>query len=232
MSKSKIFINKIFTECRYNNNLFFNDMNKLMTIYRSNNKEFINSDYNRQENTFHLFNPQKRISASVMENRLTFDMDEPISADNFKNKASEYANSVVNILDIDRFMRVGIRSIWGIECGDINEAKDRIHKSFIKLSSEELSKVFGGDVNSTSVVFTSSFGKFKANIALNPNTLGIVEVNNGVTVRNVNRHEINLDIDIYIDEIVDSKEITSIIRSAVELTKERVALISNYMLGE
>lgn len=62
--------------------------------------------------------------------------------------------------------------------------------------------------------------------------INIVEVTNGQTTKNIMRKEINLDIDIYKDEDIKTKNIYSIIKNMIEMNRAKTENLTNYIRGD
>lgn len=62
--------------------------------------------------------------------------------------------------------------------------------------------------------------------------INIVEVTNGQTTKNIMRKEINLDIDIYKDEDIKTKNIYSIIKNMIEMNRAKAENLTNYIRGD
>ncbi len=231
MAMGNITLNKIFIESRYPKNLLFNDMSKLTSIQRNTMELFSTYDYNKNINALNLSNPEKHITSVVEDSRCTFDIDEPISAEFFKNNSIKFMEMINNILEINQINRVGIRAYWGLEFETLQAANDTIRQIFFKpLNKADI--FYGENINNCRIMFTSSIADFKTNIAISPNNIQLVEIANGKTVRQCNRMEITYDIDLYKEGNINASLLKSTIRHAVEISAEQAKTFEGIVIGD
>lgn len=138
--------NKIFIEARYNNALFFNDLNKIQSIIDEAQGIFPNSNFEPNQKILILNNLEKHYTANISANRFIVDVDRPQNFESVKIIAEELLRICTNNLNIKNFGRLGMRTFRGIPKNNLWEANKYIKEKLFKFD-DRLFNIVGNNIS-------------------------------------------------------------------------------------
>ena len=197
----KYSINKVFIELRYHDSLLFNDMKYLQEIINELSCLFNNQNFDSNNKALFLSNDDTNLKVTVFNNRLIIDQDEVTSLEKFKDSSINILRIIISKLYINSFIRVGMRTLRGIETKNINEANTFIRKNFIKVNERDLG-VLGNTFN-TRVGFNTRFKDYDISLMISPNLFQIISIRDGKVVKNIDIPQILVDTDVFKDGNID-----------------------------
>lgn len=198
-------INQIFVEAKYKNALLFNDFAKLQIITKALEEVFPISNFNQANRQLSLNNVENRSVMNIYQDRLVIDMDRP-SETEFSAISKQAIAKVIEVLEIENFLRLGIRSFRGIIVDNIEVAKDYIKNNYLKLNNRAL-YYLGDKILDYNFVISFSSSIYKVNFRLQPAVIQILEMENTQIKNNVLNNQIQMDIDVFRDEEMNAKAI-------------------------
>lgn len=201
----KYLINKVFIELRYHDSLLFNDMKYLQEIINELSGLFNNQNFDSNNKALFLSNDDTNLKVTVFNNRLIIDQDEATSLEKFKDSSIDILRIIISKLCINSFIRVGMRTLRGIETKNINEANTFIRKNFIKVNERDLG-VLGNTFN-TRVGFNTRFKDYDISLMLSPNLFQIISIRDGKVVKNIDIPQILVDTDVFKDGNIDANKL-------------------------
>lgn len=201
----KYLINKVFIELRYHDSLLFNDMKYLQEIINELSGLFNNQNFDSNNKALFLSNDDTNLKVTVFNNRLIIDQDEATSLEKFKDSSIDILRIIISKLCINSFIRVGMRTLRGIETKNINEANTFIRKNFIKVNERDLG-VLGNTFN-TRVGFNTRFKDYDISLMLSPNLFQIISIRDGKVVKNIDTPQILVDTDVFKDGNIDANKL-------------------------
>lgn len=215
-------INKAFVEARYNNAILFNDFNKLQLISRQVTKFFPISDYNANQKQLILSNDEKHRVVTIFQNRFVIDIDEPPSFENFKNIVNQTMEVIFSALDITKINRFGFRSLIGKEFENLNSVDDFIKNNLLKISTSDYN-ILGTNVRDCTISFTFDNDKYNVRLNIHPNLFQMLEVENNIIKRNMQKVQLLSDVDIFQEGSLDSQSILlNFLRDAIKINNENI----------
>lgn len=211
----KYLINKVFIELRYQNSLLFNDMKCLQEIANDLSTLFNNQNFDPDNKALFLANDNTNLKVTVFNNRLIIDQDEVNSLEEFNISATKVLEIIISKLCINSFIRVGMRTLRGIETENINEANTFVRESFVKIDKSNLEIL--GDIFSTSVEFNTKYKDYNISLMIKPNSFHVVSIKNGNIVKDKNMPQILVDTDVFKDGNIErNKLIESFIEDVIK----------------
>lgn len=126
-------LKQLFMECKYDDAILFNNMNKLNLIARQLKPKYPVYKFLKDKNLLHLENMNKCYRCDVLENRLVINYDnKDMNLPTFKNLCNNTLNEVFSILEINMINRIGLRGVWGINIKKKSTIDEIISKNTIK----------------------------------------------------------------------------------------------------
>ena len=195
------FMNKVFIEAKYQEALLFNDMRVLQEIIRDLKEITPEAKYDDNQKTLIFMNNELQFNIVLNKNRLEINCDSPIEFYEFKKYSQYILNIVVEKLYIENFQRIGMRAFRGIEKINMGEANKYIWKNFIKIREEDLREL--GNVKDCGVNFTIKSDEYSINLGISPNFYQVIKIVNGEVKDKVEKPEIMIDSDIFLDDKIE-----------------------------
>ncbi len=204
MLENNFELNKIFIECRYPNNLLFNDMGKLNLLKNKLSKSLPQANYDKKNNVFIMINPTKRYTCNVFEDKVILKFDEPDDINVFKNITKQVIEETGLLLDINELQRIGVRAEWGLEFQDLRTIGNIIFERFYKINEKDIQNL-GIQIENPKVSFSLIKDRIKKNISIFGANVQVVEFANGIMEKNINKNMLLTDLDVYIGEKTTQK---------------------------
>lgn len=201
----KYLINKVFIELRYYDSLMFNEMKYLQEIANNLKDILPNYTYDTNIRALMLSNEDENLKVSIFNNRLIIDQDESSSLEAFKKFSDSILSIVTSKLCIENFLRVGMRTLRGIEVKSLKEANTYIKKNYIKISDNNFNIL--GDNQDIKVGFSSIHNEYGISLIISPNVFQVVNIVDGNVTRSINIPQILIDTDIFIEKYTNSSKI-------------------------
>ncbi|GEA33626.1 hypothetical protein [Clostridium diolis] len=224
--------NKIFIEARYNNALFFNDLNKIQSIIDEAQGIFPNSNFEPNQKILILNNLEKHYTANISANRFIVDVDRPQNFESVKIIAEELLRICTNNLNIKNFGRLGMRTFRGIPKNNLWEANKYIKEKLFKFD-DRLFNIVGNNISNLGISFMFTDGNYKTMLNIKSASMQTFEINlNPTVVSEVNLSsmtktqtvdEILIDSDIFQDGIVDVEfAINNFINDVIKINNSKI----------
>lgn len=224
--------NKIFIEARYNNALFFNDLNKIQSIIDEAQGIFPNSNFEPNQKILILNNLEKHYTANISANRFIVDVDRPKDFESVKIIAEELLRICTNNLNIKNFVRIGMRTFRGIPKNNLWEANKYIKEKLFKFD-DRLFNIVGNNISNLGISFMFTDGNYKTMLNIKSASMQTFEINlNPTVVSEVNLSsmtktqtvdEILIDSDVFQDGIVDVElAINNFINDVIKINNSKI----------
>lgn len=198
-------MNKVFIEAKYSDNILFNDMMILQQIINDLSQIMPEYNYDEKMKTLILINSERQFNTIINKNRIEINCDSQIEFNDFKHMGQNILEVLVNKLSIKNFIRIGMRTFRGIISNNMDQAKKYVWKNYIKIKPSDFTDI--GNADQCAVKFSILRGKYKINLSIMPNRYQMLQVQNGKVINNINKPEIVIDSDIYIDNSNNVEEI-------------------------
>lgn len=199
-------INKIFIELRYKDSFMFNDMECLEEIKDNVSSLLPEFKYDASNKVLILTNSKKHCNVNITGDRMVIDYDEPKSFEEFQSLAKEVLEITTNHLKIRNFTRIGIRSFRGENKQNGAEALSNVRKNFLKIHDSDLN-ILADKLISVGVTFSFIKDKYVINLNITPNNFKVVEIENGVVTRDIDKSQVLIDSDIYREGEISREEL-------------------------
>lgn len=193
-------INEVFIEIRYPDSLMFNDMPVLQSICNSLINILPNRNYDKGNNLLNLTSNDTKFRVTIGNNRTIIDYTQPESYEDFKKVGNKVLGIIVDKLMINYVIRVGMRSLSGIEKLSEIDATKYICDNYVnkqKIESNTIGKIVGCGIN-----MSFERDEYRVNLALIPNTFQTITVTPEGSSQ-TRRCEVQIDTDVYLNSMND-----------------------------
>jgi hypothetical protein len=185
--------NRIFTEIRYKP-IYSLPENKYKILDRLSDKF---SAHNITEESISLLDPNKGIQYFIEMGRLVIDWDKPSNIKEFSKICKPVINVVSEILKINKFERVGIRTFLVNEVNSLEDVFNYISQKFIHPNAQRFSLLGGKNITEPLVKFSGNKADYKYNLAVTFQQEQTIEAGFNTNITNVFRNLFLVDIDVY-----------------------------------
>lgn len=200
LSKQNLELSQIFIELRFRDNFKIEEKRyKLLDRLT----EYL-SEYRRDSpnDEVHCRDPQKNILVSVLLNRMVVDAERlpasPASFNEFEKVAVRAIKDISEILKIDNFLRVGVRSYWDYNVESLQAAVDLIVNNYLAFKEGDWREI-GARPQAGHIILNFSFGSVKANLIVLPQKMVIIESGLVQQTKTHEKNFIRIDWDYFMD---------------------------------
>lgn len=201
----------------------FNEAAKELTKY------FNNSSFDFNTSTFNLLNTIIQQRCSISPGNIVIEYDNMSSLEIF-HKLANYTLQVFRDNGIlNKFNRIGYRTLWGLDYKSIHEANDTLIKCF-NIDSKILNNF--GMCDNIRYGFTSYEAGYAINYNFNSAINKEIKIFNGKQISEIENYCIIGDFDIYIDKDCKYSSIFTYMTNFSQMTKDKLGLLKSMVEGE
>ncbi len=191
-------------------------------------REYNNSSFDFNSSTFNLFNTMTQQRCSITPANISIEYDNLGSIDPFNKLALSTLQVFRDKGILNKFNRIGYRTLWGNDYKSIQEANDALIKCF-NIDDKIINKFGKGDN------FRYGFTTYEEIYTINFNFLSAInkeiKIYNGTQVSEEEKNTIIGDIDIYIDKDCKYSSIFTYMTNFSDKTKNKLQLFEDMIQG-
>lgn len=192
--KDRLNLFKLTGEVRYNPAILFNDLQTLNKINKRMNDQGLIFSQTNPDGSLACIDPENKAVLVITNQIANFTIDQPKGFDRFNSKIAQIIPDVLNILDIDKSQRIGVRAQWMLPFDSEDQASEHLIKSGL---SNNISSTFPeAELPGITLVCKNTDNK-QINIGIRVETHQVIQIIQNVTRENYTVTGIVIDVDIF-----------------------------------
>ena len=184
-------------------------------------KEYNNPSFDFNTSTFNLASTLIAQKCSISPFNIAIEYDNLSTIDSFNKMALSTLQVLRDKGIINKFNRIGYRTIWGLDYNSINDVNNTLIKAF-NIDYNKMNLY--GDISNIRYGFSTYDDIYKVNFNFSSAQSKEIRISNGLQVSEESKNTLITDIDIYVEEDCKYSSIFTYMTNFSDRTKSKLEL--------